>query len=113
MDLQVFESRFGTKVVTATNLHQALGLPVQQYGINVRRWLRDAYEFHDAIRQPQPMRDFSKRPRPNDPIEDFFITLELAKHIALRTRSKEKMKFARILDAWQHGGQLSLFQQAA
>lgn len=113
MELEVFESKKGTKVVTASSLHSALKLPVRQYGTQVRRWLRDVYEFTDGIRKPQPYRDFAKRPRPGDPIEDFFITLELAKLIALRTNSKNKLKYARLLDIVAHNGQMSLFQHAA
>lgn len=113
MALEIFESKKGTKVVTASSLHAALKLPIRQYGALVRRWLRDVYEFNDGIRKPQPYRDFAKRPRPGDPIEDFFITLELAKLIALRTNSKDKLKYARLLDVAAHNGQLNLFQQAA
>ena len=113
MKLEVFESKHGTKVVTASNLHAALKLPVRQYGAQVRRWLRDAYEFADGIRRPQAYRDFAKRPRPGEPMEDFFLTLELAKLITLRTNSKDKLKYARLLDTIAHNGQMSLFQQAA
>ena len=113
MELEVFESKKGTKVVTASSLHAALKLPVRQYGAMVRRWIKDVYEFSDGIRRPQPYRDFAKRPRPADPIEDFFLTLELAKLIALRSNSKNKLKFAKLLDVVAHNGQLNLFQQAA
>ena len=113
MQLEVLESKHGTKVVTASNLHAALSLPVRQYGALVRRWLKDAYELSDGIRRPQPYRDFAKRPRPGEPIEDFFLTLELAKLIALRTNSKDKLKYARLLDTFLHNGQMNLFQQAA
>ena len=113
MQLEVFESKRGTKVVTASNLHAALKLPVRQYGALVRKWLRDAYEFQDGIRKPQAYRDFAKRPRPGEPIEDFYITLELAKLIVLRTNSKQKVKYARLLEAFAHNGQMNLFQHAA
>jgi phage anti-repressor protein len=114
MQLEVLESKKGTKVVTASNLHAALELPVRQYGALVRRWLRDAYEFADgSIRRPQAYRDFAKRPRPGEPIEDYYLTLELAKLIALRTNSKAKLKYARLLDLFERNGQMSLFQQAA
>lgn len=113
MELEIFESKYGTKVVAASSLHMALKLPKGQYGANVRKWIRDHYEFKDGIRRPQPLRDFAKRPRPGEPMEDFFITLELAKLIALRTTSKEKLKFARLLDAALHNGQMDLFQVAA
>jgi len=113
MNIEVLESKYGTKVVTASNLHAALRLPVRQYGAQVRKWLKDAYEFNDGIRRPQPRRDFAKRPRPGEPIEDYFLTLELAKLIALRTNSKEKLKFARLLEVFANNGQMNLFQQAA
>ena len=113
MALEVFESKKGTKVVTASSLHSVLKLPIRQYGALVRRWLRDVYEFSDGMRKPQPYRDFAKRPRPGEPIEDFFITLELAKLIALRTNSKDKLKYARLLDTVANNGQMNLFQQAA
>ncbi|HMX39759.1 MAG TPA: hypothetical protein PK971_02405 [Saprospiraceae bacterium] len=113
MQLEVLESKKGTKVVTAANLHAALRLPVRQYGALVRRWLKDVYQFDDGIRRPQLYRDFARRPRPGEPIEDFYVTLELAKLIALRTNSKEKMKYARLLDTFAHNGQMSLFQPMA
>ncbi len=113
MALEILESKKGTKVVTATNLHMVLKLPVRQYGAQVRKWLRDAYEFEDGIRRPQMYRDFAKRPRPGEPVEDFYLTLELAKLITLRSNSKDKMKFARLLDAYANNGQMNLFQQAA
>ena len=113
MALEVFESKKGTKVVTVSSLFATLKLPVRQYGTLVRRWLRDVYEFSDGMRKPQPYRDFAKRPRPGDPIEDFFITLELAKLIALRSNSKNKLKYARLLDVVAQNGQLNLFQVAA
>ena len=113
MKLEVFESKQGTKVVTASNLQAALKLPVRQYGAMMRRWMRDVYEFQDGIRRPQPYRDFAKRPRPGEPIEDFYLTLELAKLIALRTNSKDKLKYARLLEAVAQNEQMNLFQQAA
>lgn len=113
MKLEVFESKQGTKVVTASNLHAVLKLPVRQYGSMTRRWMRDLYEFGDGIRRPQAYRDYAKRPRPGEPIEDFYLTLELAKLIALRTNSKDKLKLVRLLETVAHNGQMSLFQQAA
>lgn len=110
MELEVLTSRTGTKVVVVSNLYHALRLPAGAYAANVRKWMRDWYEFKDgSIRKPQPMRDFAKRPRPGEPVEDFFITLELAKLIALRTNSKQKIRYARLLDACAHNGQMNLF----
>ncbi|MCA0234767.1 MAG: hypothetical protein LCH81_00120 [Bacteroidetes bacterium] len=84
-------------------------MSVRQYGAQVRKWLRDAYEFEDGIRRPQMYRDFAKRPRPGEPVEDFYLTLELAKLISLRSSSKDKLKYARLLDVYEHNGQMSLF----
>jgi hypothetical protein len=112
MELEVLQSKHGTKVVTASNLYAYLRLPIRQYPSAVRRWVRDIYEFGDGIRKPKLYQDHARRPRPGEPVEDFFLTLELAKLISLRTNSKEKMKCARILDLIEHNGQLNLFQQA-
>jgi phage anti-repressor protein len=109
MELVILESKKGTKVVSATNLYQVLQLPTAQYTAKVRRWMRDLYEFSDGgIRKPQVMRDYARRPRPGEPLEDYYITLELAKLISLRTTSKVKLKYARFLDAVSHNGQMSL-----
>lgn len=110
MDLLIFESKYGTKVVAVSNLYETLKLPTAQYGTQVRKWLKDLYEFREGIRRPQPLRDFAKRPRPGEPVEDFFITLELAKLIALRTNSKQKLKYARLLDLASQNGQMDLFR---
>lgn len=107
--IKIFESKKGTKVVTASNLHQCLNQPVRLYGAQVRRWLRDVYEFSDGIRRPAPLRDFAKRPRPDDEPQDFYMTLELAKLIALRTNCKDKLKFAQLLDRYANSEQFTLF----
>lgn len=113
MELEVYESRKGTKVVTAGNLYLSLGLPNHQYGTNVRRWLRDAYDFREGIRRPEVMRDYARRPSAELPLDDFYLTLELAKQICLRSNSREKIKIARYLDAKMHNGQMDLFLSAA
>ncbi len=112
MELEVLESKHGTKVVKASNLYQVLQLPAHQYGPSLRKWLKDLYEFRDGIRRPQPLRDFARRPRPGEPIEDYYFNLELAKLIVLRTNSKHKLKYARLLDLVEQNGQMNLFQQA-
>ena len=95
MDLQILVSKKGTKVVTATNLHLALELPKQQYAANVKKWLNDLYEFRDGIRKPERMRDFSKRPAKGQTvIDDYYISVELAKMITLNSKSKKKQKYA-------------------
>ena len=94
MKLEVLISRKGTKVVRATNLHAALQLPNDQYGKNIRKWLKEIYGFKDGIRTPAPMVDFAKKQTDNPVVEDYFLTIELAKLISLNSNSKVKRKFA-------------------
>ncbi|MEN0003029.1 MAG: hypothetical protein AAF798_02755 [Bacteroidota bacterium] len=98
MDLQVFISKKGTKVVKATDLHQALQLTDHHYPANVRKWLNDVYEFRDGIRKPLRMQDFAPR-KAKEPtvIKDYYLSIELAKMIALNSRSKVKQKYAKSL----------------
>ena len=98
MELQVLVSKKGTKVVTATNLHQVLQLADHHYAANVKKWLTDIYEFKDDIRKPIAMRDFAKRQlRDNHVLKDYYISVELAKLITLSSKSKVKQKYAKWL----------------
>jgi phage anti-repressor protein len=98
MELQVFISKKGTKVVSATNLHLALQLPDHHYAANIRKWLNDVYEFKDGIRSPVIMQDFAKRKVKDNPImKDYYLTVELAKLITLNSGSKVKQKYAKWL----------------
>ena len=98
MEIAVFTSKKGTKVVTAMDLHQALELSNHHYGVNVRRWLKDVYQFQDGIRRPVVMKDYAIR-RQKDAVvlEDYYLSIELAKLIALQSKSKVKLKLARYL----------------
>ncbi len=97
-DLQILISKKGTKVVTATNLYYVLQLPNHHYGMNIRKWLRDVYEFHDGVRRPIGMQDYAKRVIKTNPVlEDYYLSVELAKLIVLQSRSKVKQKYARLL----------------
>ncbi len=97
MDLQVLVSKKGTRVVTASNLHKALELPDHHYGTNVRKWLNDVYQFRDGIRKPEGMRDYARRKVRDHIAEDYYLGIELAKLIALHSKSKVKQKCARWL----------------
>lgn len=98
MDLQILTSKKGTKVVTASNLHAVLQLADHHYGMNVRKWLDDFYQFHDGIRKPIKMQDFASRKIKDNPVfKDYYLSVELAKLITLNSRSKLKRKYARIL----------------
>ena len=100
MEFNVLTSQKGTKVITATNLHLVLGLNNAQYNTNLKKWLNDVYEFKDGIRKPKPLRDFAKRKaRENAIINDYYISIEFAKLISLKTNSKSKLKYALQLQA--------------
>lgn len=98
MDLNIFVSKKGTKVVLATDLYQALQLPAQHYPTNVKRWLNDYYEFPDGIRKPLKMQEFASR-KVEGPMlwSDYYLSVNFAKQIVLRSRSKVKQKYARQL----------------
>lgn len=97
MDLQIFVSKKGTKVVKATHLHHALGLSDDQYQKNVRKWLLDVYEFRDGIRRPMRLKDFARRPAQEVVLNDYYLSLEFAKLITLQSKSKAKLKYAKWL----------------
>lgn len=102
MEMQVLVSKKGTKVVTATNLHQVLDLPNHHFATNVRKWLNDIYEFRDGIRSPIRMRDYAVRKNKENPIlDDYYLSVEFAKLIALNSRSKVKQKCAKWLYAME------------
>ncbi|HMR42539.1 MAG TPA: hypothetical protein PKC40_01835 [Saprospiraceae bacterium] len=94
MDLEVLVSKKGTKVVTATNLYQVLQLPKSQYLPTVRRWFKEVYEFKDGIRLPLHLQDYAKRHTENGVVDDYYISVELAKLITLNSTSKVKRKYA-------------------
>ncbi|MCB0568576.1 MAG: hypothetical protein KDC66_02380 [Phaeodactylibacter sp.] len=96
MELQVYVSKKGTKVVAATNLHQALELADHHYAANVKSWLTDIYAFKDGIRRPVKMQDYAPRNTPgNTLLKDYYFTVEMAKLIALHSKSKAKLKHAK------------------
>lgn len=99
MKLQILKSRKGTRVVTATNLHQVLQLPTHHYNRDVKTWLSDIYAFKDAIRFPLELKDFSVRRLENSPRRDYYISVELAKMITLNSSSPVKAQYARQLAA--------------
>lgn len=99
MELPVYISKKGTKVVRAMELHRALGLSNDQYPKNLRRWLREVYEFHDGIRKAEHMRDYARRPKGDSVLEDYYLSLEMAKLVCLASRSKEKLKYAKWLSS--------------
>lgn len=100
MDLQILVSTKGTRVVIASHLHQALQLPNTRFAGNVKKWLSDVYEFRGDIRKPIPLRDFAKRKMQGNAImDDYYLSLELAKMVCLQSGSSVKLKYARWLAA--------------
>jgi len=103
MEIAVFTSKKGTKVVTAMDLHQLLELSNHHYGVNIRRWLKDVYQFQDGIRRPVVMKDYALRKQKETVlVEDYYLSIELAKLIALQSKSKVKLKLARYLQEIEH-----------
>lgn len=96
MDLNVLVSKKGTKVVLATELHQALQLLDHHYSTNIKRWINDYYEFNGSIRKPIKKQDFATRPINGVEVlwQDYYLSVALAKQIVLRSRSKVKQKYA-------------------
>lgn len=97
MDLQILVSKKGTKVVTATNLHAVLRLPAHKYNGHVEKWLTDIYAFRDDIRQPVLLQDYAERQLKHSRQKDYFVSLEMAGLIALKTESSVKQKYAKWL----------------
>lgn len=97
MDLIILTSKKGTKVVTATNLHNALRLPAHKYNSNIKRWLSDIYAFSDDVRPPVEMRDYAPRSFIHSKQKDYYLSLELARLITLHSDSEFKLKYAKWL----------------
>lgn len=98
MDLNIFVSKKGTKVVVATELHQVLQLADHHYSANVKKWINDYYEFIDGIRKPVRLQEFAPRQTGEKTLwQDYYLSVTLAKQIVLRSRSKVKAKYAQLL----------------
>lgn len=111
MDLHILVSKKGTKVVTATNLYQALELPEAQYTRLIRKGLFDLYEFRDGLRRPIGMQDYAPCKVKDSLIKDYYLSIELARQMVLRSNSRHKAKYARMLldldEKAEHGELLS------
>jgi len=95
MNLQILISKKGTRVVKATELHRALGLADHHYQNNVRHWLKDVFQFVDGIRRPEGLKDYARSPQSKGALmQEYYLQLELAKLIALSSKSKVKQAIA-------------------
>lgn len=100
MDIQVLISKKGTAVVIASHLHRALGLKPEQFPNHCKKWLADLYEFDDHLRKPTKMKDFAERRLKDSIVPDYYLGIDLAKQITLRSNSKEKKKLIQYLNAF-------------
>ncbi|MBB4078356.1 hypothetical protein GGR28_000969 [Lewinella aquimaris] len=95
MDLTIRVSKKGTRVVKASELHRALGLADHHYQANVRVWIKDVYQFADGIRKPVGMQDYARSTNTKtDVVHEYYFNLELARLVALATKSKVKQAIA-------------------
>ena len=99
MEIQVLVSKKGTKVVTANQLHRALRLVDYRYNNDTQKWLNDLYSFSDGVRQPVEMQDYSKRTFKYAKMPDYYLSVELAILITLRSNSPVKQFYAKYLIA--------------
>ena len=97
MEIQVFQSKKGTKVVTTSNLYEALQLPAHLYNGTVKYWVQDIYDFSDDVRKPQLLKDYSEIKQSISKRKDYYISLVLARLITLNSNSPVKLVFARKL----------------
>lgn len=107
MDLSIFQSSKGTKVVLASNLYEVLQLPVHLYNSQIKNWLSDVYNFEDEIRPAQLLKDYSEKKNQLSKRKDYYLSLELAGMITLRSQSPVKLKLARLIHKWQKNGALT------
>lgn len=95
MELTILTSKKGTRVVKASALHRALGLPDHHYQANVRHWLRDVYQFADGIRKPEGLQDYARSSKTKaGVVHEYYLNLELARLITLASKSKVKQAMA-------------------
>lgn len=99
MEIQVLVSKKGTKVVTANQLHRALRLVDYKYNSDTQKWLNDLYSFNDGVRQPIELQDYSKRTFQYAKMQDYYLSIELAILITLRSNSPVKQFYAKYLTA--------------
>lgn len=113
MNLKVHISKKGTRVVLATDLYQALGLPEQHFGTTVRQWINDVYAFPDGLRGPLRLQDYAQRKfTEQQVVKDYYLSVTLAKMIALRTKSKSKRKVALHLQAYEESSRAQWLSRA-
>lgn len=94
MNIQILISKKGTQVVTTSNLHDVLDLPLHKYNSNIKKWISDVYAFQDDVRKPKIMQDYALRSAKGKR-EDYYISLELAKLVSLNSNSLVKAELGK------------------
>ncbi|MCP9235582.1 hypothetical protein [Lewinella sp. JB7] len=65
------------------------------YQANVRTWIKDVYQFADGIRKPVGMQDYARSTNTKtDVVHEYYFNLELARLVALATKSRVKQAIA-------------------
>jgi len=112
--IQVLISKKGTKVVIASHLHQALGIPMFKFNRNMAKWIKGVFAFEDDIRTPKEFRDFGERKFEFGKQKDYYLSLEFARLICLQAEAdgKAKLSLAKHLTAIEFGNSnLPLFSR--
>lgn len=98
MDLFIYISKKGMKVVVVIELYQVLQFIDYYYVINVKWWIMDIYEFWDDICWLEKFCDFVNwKIKGNLILKDYYLIVELAKFICLLFKSKVKLKYVKLL----------------
>lgn len=102
--IKIHTNQQGGKYVIASELYSILALRDKDYSRNVKNWFLEEYEFQnsDNLRTPIKDKDYSSYMRKTSakggrPRQDYILSLELSKLIALDSRSKVKKRYAKWL----------------
>jgi len=112
--IQVLISKKGTKVVIASQLHRALGIPMFKFNRNISKWIKGVYAFEDDMRSPVDCKDFGERKFEHGKQKDYYLSLELASLICLQADADStiKLNLAKYLAFEEDGtGNMPLFFQ--
>ncbi len=95
-------SKKGTVVITASQLWELMGGKEDRFESAVSHWLSDVYEFDEVIRKPLRNTDYGLRNSVREMVnrvDDYYLTLSLAKQIVLRSNFNHKMELAKRIRA--------------
>lgn len=95
-------SKKGTVVITASQLWELMGGKEDRFESAISQWLSDVYEFDEVIRKPLRNTDYGLRKlgeEVSQAVDDYYLTLSLAKQIVLRSNLKNKLEIAKRIKA--------------